>query len=106
MFQVKVPIELPFSLELQIDRVPGYSLRDICLDGPEVRPLNIEITQSCLFMSNTPHYLEYCVDVLRAVYLCRHSLLEYAAACEFCVCSMRKADEKSNKAIDRGSRAG
>ena len=74
--------------------------------GRKNRLPNMEITQPCLFIINTLHYLKCRASARKAEYLIGHSLGEYNAVCELRMGSMRKADRESNKAIDRRSRAG
>ena len=69
----------PLSLEQQIDEILGYSLKAMCLDGPEEQLRKTEITQPCLFIINALYYLKYSDDGRKASYLAGHSLGEYNA---------------------------
>lgn len=69
----------PFSLEQQINKILGYSLKDMCLYGSEEQLQQTEYTQPCLFIVNALIYQKYSSDKRMAEYFAGHSLGEYNA---------------------------
>jgi malonyl CoA-acyl carrier protein transacylase len=67
------------SVESQIDETLGYSMRKLCLEGPESRLKQTQYTQPALYVVNALHYYKAVKEGRRAAYVAGHSLGEYNA---------------------------
>lgn len=67
------------SIEREIDRLLGYSLRDACLNDPQGRLKDTACTQPCLYVINALHYFRAIEGGERPHFLAGHSLGEYNA---------------------------
>ncbi|MBS1159648.1 MAG: fabD [Proteobacteria bacterium] len=61
------------------DAVLGYSLAELCLEGPIERLTQTEFTQPALFVVNALSYLQRIADGTRPDFLLGHSVAEYVA---------------------------
>lgn len=61
------------------DTVLGYSLAELCLQGPIERLTQTEFTQPALFVVNALSYLQRTADGTRPDFLLGHSVAEYVA---------------------------
>ena len=66
-------------VEDRIDDLLGYSVRELCLHGPESRLRETRYTQPCLFIVNALHYYDAIRRHGRPQALVGHSLGEYDA---------------------------
>jgi malonyl CoA-acyl carrier protein transacylase len=66
-------------LERDIDRLLGYSLRDLCVNDPQNRLTVTTYTQPCLYVVNALHYLQAVDRAEQPHFLAGHSLGEYNA---------------------------
>ena len=67
------------EVEKEVDTILGYSLRKLCLDDPDNRLKETELTQPCLYVVNALHYYQAVNQGERPGYLAGHSLGEYNA---------------------------
>jgi malonyl CoA-acyl carrier protein transacylase len=65
-------------LESRIDRIAGFSIRDMCLEGDEEMLRRTDVTQPCLYVVNTLHH-ERLAAGTTPHWLAGHSLGEYNA---------------------------
>lgn len=66
-------------VERQIDELLGYSLRALCLEGPDDRLNDTRYTQPSMYVINALHHYRAVRDGVGAGYLAGHSLGEYNA---------------------------
>jgi malonyl CoA-acyl carrier protein transacylase len=66
-------------VEGEIDRRLGWSVRALCLDGPDARLKDTRFTQPCLFVVNALHYWQALRTHGRPDALAGHSVGEYSA---------------------------
>jgi trans-AT polyketide synthase, acyltransferase and oxidoreductase domains len=66
-------------IEVQIDQVLGYSVRELCLVDPQRRMGQTQYTQPALFVCNALHYYDALKKHGRPDFLAGHSLGEYNA---------------------------
>ena len=67
------------EVEMEVDAILGYSLRERCLEDPDNRLKETEFTQPCLYVVNALHYYKAVSQGARPDYLAGHSLGEYNA---------------------------
>jgi malonyl CoA-acyl carrier protein transacylase len=67
------------EVEMEVDAILGYSLRELCLEDPNNRLKETEFTQPCLYVVNALHYYKAVNQGARPDYLAGHSLGEYNA---------------------------
>jgi malonyl CoA-acyl carrier protein transacylase len=67
------------KLVAKADAVLGYSVRDLCLQGPIERLTQTEFTQPALFVVNALAYLRKVQEAGTPDYLLGHSVSEYVA---------------------------
>jgi malonyl CoA-acyl carrier protein transacylase len=67
------------SVEGEIDRLLGYSVRRLCLDDPQTQLNNTRYTQPALFVVNALHYYAAVRGGARPDFIAGHSLGEYNA---------------------------
>lgn len=68
------------DLTAQADDILGYSIRELCVDGPMDRLTQTEFTQPALYVVNALSYLQRLEnDQVRPDYLLGHSVSEYVA---------------------------
>jgi len=67
------------EVEMEVDAILGYSLRELCLEDPDNRLKETEFTQPCLYVVNALHYYKAVNQGARPDYLAGHSLGEYNA---------------------------
>lgn len=67
------------TLEPQITRMLGYSLRELCLEDPRGKLKQTRYTQPCLYVVNALHYIKWHAGGGRASFVAGHSLGEYNA---------------------------
>lgn len=68
------------QLELKASAILGYSVEQLCLQGPISQLNQTQYTQPCLFFVNALHYLKYLKEGgQQPQYLAGHSLGEYNA---------------------------
>lgn len=67
------------QLEAEIDGILGYSLRQLCLEGPDARLRDTQYTQPCLYVVNALHFLDAREKGVTPDVLLGHSLGEYNA---------------------------
>lgn len=67
------------AVEPEIDRLLGYSIRQLCLEDPENRLKETEYTQPSLYVVNALHYYKAIAEGQRPSFLAGHSLGEYNA---------------------------
>ena len=68
------------ELMKEAEDILGYSLENLCLDGPEEQLNNTKYTQPALYVINALHYLKHCIKVgQKPAFLAGHSLGEYNA---------------------------
>lgn len=65
--------------EAAIDRILGYSPREVCLKDAENRLRHTQYTQPCLYIVNALHYFRARSEGSRPDYLAGHSLGEFNA---------------------------
>ena len=66
-------------LESRIDRIVGFSIRDMCLEGDEETLKRTEVTQPCLYVVNALHHEKLVANGTTSNCLAGHSLGEYNA---------------------------
>ncbi len=66
-------------LESRIDRIAGFSLRQMCLEGDEATLSRTDVTQPCLYIVNALHHEHRLANGGAASWLAGHSLGEYNA---------------------------
>jgi malonyl CoA-acyl carrier protein transacylase len=67
------------GVEQEIDGILGYSVRQLCLEGPDNQLSQTQYTQPCLYIANALHYYSNVATGLRPNYVAGHSLGEYNA---------------------------
>jgi malonyl CoA-acyl carrier protein transacylase len=67
------------SAERQIDALLGYSVREVCLTGPDSRLKDTRYTQPCMFVVNALYYYDALRTHGRPDAVTGHSLGEYNA---------------------------
>jgi malonyl CoA-acyl carrier protein transacylase len=67
------------AVEQHVDAILGYSLRQLCLEGPDSRLRQTQFTQPCLYVVNALHYYKRIGQGIRPAYVAGHSLGEYDA---------------------------
>lgn len=67
------------AAESQIDALLGYSVREVCLQGPEARLKDTRYTQPCMFVVNALTYFDGLRTHGRPDAVAGHSLGEYNA---------------------------
>ncbi|MBZ5521035.1 MAG: ACP S-malonyltransferase [Acidobacteriia bacterium] len=67
------------AAETEIDRVLGYSAREVCLTGPETRLKDTRFTQPCLFIVNALYFYNAVRSGDQPDVVAGHSLGEYNA---------------------------
>src|SRR5262245_24745852 len=67
------------AVESQIDALLGYSVRDVCLNGPDSRLKDTRYTQPCMFVVNALCYYDGLRKHGRPDAVAGHSLGEYNA---------------------------
>ncbi|MEO1563213.1 MAG: ACP S-malonyltransferase [Pseudomonadota bacterium] len=65
--------------EQQIDSILGFSVRDICLNGPKETLDQTRYTQPCLYVLNALHYAAHIRSAAMPTHVAGHSLGEYNA---------------------------
>lgn len=65
--------------ESQIDKILGYSIRELCLEDPQGRLKQTQFTQPALFIVNALHYYKALAEGTRPQVVAGHSLGEYNA---------------------------
>lgn len=66
-------------VEREVDRIVGYSVRELCARGPESLLRETRYTQPCLFVVNALHYYDARATHGRPAAVAGHSLGEYNA---------------------------
>ena len=70
------------EVSTQADDILGYSIKDLCLNGPDQQLRDTRYTQPALFVVNALTYLSKLrQDPVEADYLAGHDLREYNALC-------------------------
>ena len=67
------------ALEPDVDRLVGYSMRQLCLDDPDNRLKETQYTQPALYVVNALHYYKAHSAGTRPDMVAGHSLGEYSA---------------------------
>lgn len=67
------------AIEAEVDRLLGYSVRDLCANGPDSRLKDTRYTQPCLFVVNALHYYDALETHGSPAVVAGHSLGEYNA---------------------------
>ncbi len=67
------------SIERDVDRLLGYSMRDLCLQDGDNRLKETQFTQPSLYVVNALHYYKEVRQGQRPAFLAGHSLGEYDA---------------------------
>lgn len=67
------------SLESRIDRIAGFSIREMCLEGDEETLRRTDVTQPCLYVVNALHHERLAAAGTTPRWLAGHSLGEYNA---------------------------
>lgn len=67
------------AIEREVDRLLGYSMRDLCLQDPDNRLKETQFTQPSLYVVNALHYYKEVRQGQRPAFLAGHSLGEYDA---------------------------
>lgn len=67
------------AVESEVDELLGYSVRQLCADGPPATLGETRITQPCLYVVNALHYYKALSTGWRPRLLAGHSLGEYNA---------------------------
>jgi trans-AT polyketide synthase, acyltransferase and oxidoreductase domains len=67
------------SVEAEVDRTVGYSMRKLCLEDTDGRLKQTQYTQPCLYVVNALHYYKALSQGMRPAFLAGHSLGEYNA---------------------------
>lgn len=65
--------------EEEIDKILGYSIRELCVNDPDDQLSLTQFTQPALYVVNALHYFQRKAEGQRADYLAGHSLGEYNA---------------------------
>lgn len=65
--------------EAQIDKILGYSIRELCLEDPQGRLKQTQFTQPALYIVNALHYYKALAEGGRPQAVAGHSLGEYNA---------------------------
>lgn len=68
-----------FAVEAEINRVLGYSVRQLCLEDPDNRLKETQFTQPCLYVVNALHYYRAIAAGEHPHFVAGHSLGEYNA---------------------------
>ncbi|MDR7033688.1 MULTISPECIES: ACP S-malonyltransferase [unclassified Mesorhizobium] len=66
-------------LESRIDRIAGFSIRQMCLDGDEATLSRTDVTQPCLYIVNALYHEYQAANGKAPDWLAGHSLGEYNA---------------------------
>ncbi|MGO4835076.1 ACP S-malonyltransferase, partial [Rhizobiaceae sp. 2RAB30] len=66
-------------LETRIDRIAGFSIRGVCLEGDDETLKRTEVTQPCLYVVNALHNERLAASGTTPHWLAGHSLGEYNA---------------------------
>lgn len=66
-------------LEREADRIAGYSIRELCMGGPDSRLRETRYTQPCMFVVNALHYYDGISRDGKPAAVAGHSLGEYNA---------------------------
>lgn len=66
-------------LESRLDRIAGFSIRQMCLDGDEATLSRTDVTQPCLYIVNALHHESQAAGGKAPNWLAGHSLGEYNA---------------------------
>ena len=67
------------AVEAAIDKLLGYSLRELCINDPQGQLNQTQFTQPALFVTNALHYFVKTKEGVKADLLAGHSLGEYNA---------------------------
>jgi malonyl CoA-acyl carrier protein transacylase len=67
------------EVEMEVDRIVGYSMRRLCLEDAENRLKETRYTQPSLYVVNALHYYKALSQGIRPDYAAGHSLGEYNA---------------------------
>src|SRR3990172_6192834 len=67
------------AVEHEIDKILGYSIRQLCLEDPDNRLKETQYTQPSLYVVNALHYYKVLAEGQRPNFLAGHSLGEYNA---------------------------
>lgn len=67
------------AVESEVDAIVGYSMRKLCLEDPENRLKETQLTQPSLYVVNALHYYKALGEGLQPSYVAGHSLGEYNA---------------------------
>lgn len=67
------------SVEAEVDRIVGYSMRKLCLEDTDGRLKQTQYTQPSLYVVNALHYYKALSQGVQPSFLAGHSLGEYNA---------------------------